>query len=162
MVKQNNFFESNEANLEFQAPVGHMYSAGKSPAPKTGAGALPSAGGDRATARLSNQNNFKAWSQQRFQNKTQGVEGVSQLAAAGSGTNSKQPQDSRDESNDHHNQNRIHNSYKSDFSRRISPMEAKRGGEDGDQPQSRATRQDQMEKIVDPKQIAQAPLIIQP
>ena len=38
-------------------------------------------------------------------------------------------------------------------------MEAKRGGEEGDQPQSRAARQDKMDKIVDPKQIAQAPLI---
>jgi len=41
-------------------------------------------------------------------------------------------------------------------------MGGNRGGAEGDLAESRGARTDKVDKIVDPKQIAQAPLIIQP
>ena len=62
--------------------------------------------------------------------------------------------------NDQNNLNRNQHTNKSDFQRKISPMGANRGGADGELAEGRATRPDKADKIVDPKQIAQAPLII--
>lgn len=64
--------------------------------------------------------------------------------------------------NDLHNQNRNQQSNKSDFQRKISPMGGNIGGAGGDRAENRGARADKVDKIVDPKQIAQAPLIIQP
>ena len=88
---------------------------------------------------------------------------MSQLASEGHDQYSRQQPDSSDTMGSNlNNQNKNQHTNKSDFQRKISPMGGSRGAAGGERAESRGARTDKVNKIVDPKQIAQAPLIIQP